>query len=443
MLIILMALFLVQIAYLIIAIFVSGFAHNIENRYLSEGISTDTIEGNWHEEAKNLQNVSDESIQQHFAKWKEDFPEASMFWVDENGRLREQIDVKEDIPAEWTATNTAKFIKSRYGDDPFTVIALLEEHTSNGFIVFEIERETLQPPMQTVYDHYGTILLIGIVAIILLFISVSFLFFHGIRKRLLQLQEAMEIRDVDGLPLEIDLKKKDEIGQLEQTFNQMVGELKESKQREQKEEQLRKELIANLSHDLRTPLTKLRAQSYTISKGNLSPESRAAIQILEISVEDIDRLIENLMSYTLLTASKYQLKREEIDIVRYVRQHLATWYPVFENEGFDIKIELYSLKNNNWLVDPSWINRIIDNLLQNILRHAKSGNYIEVRTEVTDKYDAFVFIDKGHGMEEESEQRGAGIGLSIVDIMVKGLELDWNIASSGQGTMVKIIKYHK
>lgn len=443
MLIILMALSLVQIAFLIISIFVSGFADNIENRYVSDGITTDTIEEKWHEEASNLQNITDENIHQHFAKWKEEFPDASMFWVDENGQLREQLGVNDDLPHEWTVTDTARFIKSRYGEDPFTVIAFIDADESNGFIVFEIPRATLQPPLQTVYDYFGPILLIGTLIIILLFIIVSFLFFRGIRKRLLKLQEAMEIRDVDGLPLEISVRKKDEIGQLEQTFNQMVIELKESKHREQKEEQLRKELIANLSHDLRTPLTKLRAQSYSISKEKLSQESRQAIQILEASVEDIDRLIENLMSYTLLTASKYQLKREEIDIIRYVRQHLATWYPVFENEGFDIEIKLHSFQDNLWLVDPIWVSRIIDNLLQNILRHAKNGKYIEVRTETTDKYDAFIFADKGQGMKKESEFRGASIGLSIVDMMVKGMKLDWRIASSAEGTIVRLIKYHK
>lgn len=441
MLLIVIAISLVQIASITIGLFVYGFAENVENRYLKEGIDTETIEERWHEDASHLEQISEEVIQQHFAKWKEDFPEATMFWVDGSGILREKIGSNHDIPTEWSARETASFIKSRYDGDPFTVIALMEE--SDGFIVFEIPREALQLPMQSVYDHYGDILIIGLLSIVLLFIIVSFLFFHRIRKRLLHLQEAMEIRDVDGLPLAIPVKKKDEIGQLEQTFNQMVDELRKSKQREQEEERLRKELIANLSHDLRTPLTKLRAQSYSISKMDQGAEWNKAIQQLEVSIKDMDRLIENLMSYTLLTASKYQIKRKEIDIVRYVREHLATWYPVFEKEGFEINIDLQPLDSSYWEVDPVWISRIIDNVLQNILRHTKEGKYVEVKTKTTETYDALLFNDKGDGIDKGSDYSGAGIGLSIIDMMVQGLNLDWEIHSSNNGTTVKIIKYHK
>ena len=153
-------------------------------------------------------------------------------------------------------------------------------------------RTEFDPPLAHIYDRYGIIFVFGIVFIIFLFIFVSFLFFRSIRKRLLHLQDAMEIRDVDGLPIEIAVKKKDEIGQLEKTFNQMVCELRESKQREQQEEQLRRELIANLSHDLRTPLTKVRAQTYSIAKESLSEDGQKAIKSLEASVVNIDRLMK-------------------------------------------------------------------------------------------------------------------------------------------------------
>ena len=63
-----------------------------------------------------------------------------MFWVDGSGILAEQLDVKEELPYEWTSAFTAKFIKDRYGGDPFTVIAFVGKNEKNGFIVLEIPR---------------------------------------------------------------------------------------------------------------------------------------------------------------------------------------------------------------------------------------------------------------------------------------------------------------
>src|SRR5699024_12405634 len=108
-----------------------------------------------------------------------------------------------------------------------------------------------------------------------------------------------------NLPSKIDVQKKDEVWQLEQTFNQMVDELRESKRREQEEEHLRWKIIANLSQDLRTPLTKISAQTHTLKKKGLTREAIDAINALETSIRDIDRLIENLMYYTLFMASMY------------------------------------------------------------------------------------------------------------------------------------------
>ncbi|MGG2071940.1 HAMP domain-containing sensor histidine kinase [Lysinibacillus irui] len=438
MLIIVLAISIVQISYLGVATFMLGISKTGSGDFSSEALLESDIEEQWHTQAKSINNASEATIEQLFQKWQKQYPTASMFWVSENGNLLTTMNVQDELPKIWTPAFTTKFIKERYGSDPFTVIAFLGDDVSNGFIVLEISRDVFKPPLIKIYDNYGSFLFFGVVAVILFFIAVSFLFFKGIRKRLLHLQEAMEIRDVDGLPIEIQVKKRDEIGQLEHSFNRMVCELRDSKQRQQKEEQLRRELIANLSHDLRTPLTKVRAQSYTISKEALSEEGIQALKAMEASIVNIDALIENLMSYTLLMASKYKFEPKNINVIRFVREHLTTWYPVFEREGFTIDIELHAFESNEWSVDPLWLGRIFDNIFQNVLRHAYSGKYISVKTKSTDSYKAFIIEDHGQGMKNESNAKGAGIGLSIVDIMVKGMDLEWEITSSQSGTKIII-----
>src|SRR5690606_39879564 len=192
MLIIFIAISLVQISFLAIAIIVAEVADKIET---PEGVTPDEIEKAWHQDAGAIKDASKETIQALFAKWKKEYPEASMFWVDGNGHVAEQIDVKTKHPETWTHTYTAKFIKDRYGGDPFTVIAFVGKDETNGFVVFEISRERFLPPMQTVYDQFGAIMLFGMFIVIIIFIIISYLFFRSIRKRLLDLQESMTTRD--------------------------------------------------------------------------------------------------------------------------------------------------------------------------------------------------------------------------------------------------------
>ncbi|QXE01001.1 HAMP domain-containing sensor histidine kinase [Terribacillus sp. DMT04] len=428
-------LFILQLFSAALGTFLMDTAEESDDRKRSAKV----IESHWHKEVHALQNISTDSVEQHFAKWQEAYPEASMFWVDGQGELTEQqVNVNETLPSTWTSAYTAKFLKDHYNGNPFTVVSFLGDDESNGFAVFEIPRSVLEPPLIKVYDQYSNIFFFGSVIFILVFITISYLFFRGIRKRLLHLQEAMTLRDTDHLPLKISVKKEDEIGQLEQSFNHMVHELRESKQREQEEEQLRRELIANLSHDLRTPLTKISAQTYSIGKEKLSPSASQAVNVLTKSVEEVDKLIENLMSYTLLAASKFKFEQKEIHVVRFVREHLASWYPVFEKEQFKIEIDLNSFDRTTWKVDPIWLGSILDNLLQNVFRHASSGRYLKVQTASTDQYDSIIIVDRGKGWKHASKEKGAGIGLSIVDMMVKGMQLEWDITSNTDGATIII-----
>ncbi|MDM8099986.1 HAMP domain-containing sensor histidine kinase [Oceanobacillus oncorhynchi] len=436
-LIILIAIFLIQAAYFIIIFVFFNLVDDSDSP--EDGKNTFTeIEEKWHQEANAV--VSEDDVNQLFEEWREVYSNASMFWVNGNGILSVQSNLQENLPVEWDATYTADFLKRNYNNDPFTVVAFAGENEEDGFIVFQLEREAMKPQGQRLFDQYSWAIVMLTIGVVFLFIFISLWFFRGIRKRLVHLQEAMEIRDTDGLPIPIEEKKQDEIGDLEKSFNQMVQELRESREREQEEEQLRKELIANLSHDLRTPLTKINAQAYTLQKMNLPKEAKHSLKLATTSIEDVDKLIENLMSYTLLMASKYKKELKEIDMMRFLRQYLATWYPVFEKERFEVDIDIEPFEQNMWKVDSLWFSRILDNLLQNVLRHAADGKYIAVRTESTGHNDAIVIIDKGKGMQTSTNQNGAGIGLSIVDMMVKGMDLDWEMDSTEEGTTIKIIR---
>ena len=226
------------------------------------------LERMWVETAKGLSGASEEQIHQKLSEMKSIYKEASMYWVDDKGQTKDKFPESISVPDAWTASEAIYFMKQNrgYTVDPFTIVAFIGDEEQEGFMVLQIPRQDMVSPSDELRAKYNYIFPLVLLFIFALFILISALFFYRIRKRLLNLQEVMATSEANGIPSTIETSKQDEIGRLEQSFNRMVHELEMSRMREIAEEELRKELIANLSHDLRTPLTTIRGHAYRLKK---------------------------------------------------------------------------------------------------------------------------------------------------------------------------------
>lgn len=247
----------------------------------------------------------------------------------------------------------------------------------------------------------------------------------------------MTVNREGGIPSGVISGKNDEIGRLEQAFNTMSSELKIMRENERQEEELRQQLVANLSHDLRTPLTVIRQHVHTLLNTSPSEPYHGSLRIINGKLDDIGKLMDNLLSYALLSAGKYPMDIKGSDITEELRNAVADWYPVFEEEGLDIEIDLQE-QPITWRIDPFWFRIIVDNLFQNVIRHAKSGRYIGIFCCMKDGIIVVGIRDHGPGMAYRSDAKGAEIGLSIVALMIKDMSLHWMIDSDSSGTTVYI-----
>ncbi|NGP43861.1 HAMP domain-containing histidine kinase [Bacillaceae bacterium SIJ1] len=302
----------------------------------------DDIEEFWHEQVTAINSPeSDMNTLQHVVA--ERFSEARVYWIDAEGYTRGIEPLPEGVPSQWSAGDTAAFMKKRtgYDADPFTVVSFFQNDPAQGMAIIEMERASLKISNQPLSGAYESLYLVLIIFVLVLFIIFSGLFFYRIRKRLLTLQRAMQTRDEDtGLPHVIRQGKKDEIGLLENSFNEMIFEIQTSQQREKEEETLRRSLIANISHDLRTPLTALRGQLFRLKKETHGENAQETITRMDDKISYIDALVDNLLSYALLSSNKYPFHPSSQDVSRRLRESIADWYPVFEKEGFHIEIIL-------------------------------------------------------------------------------------------------------
>lgn len=406
--------------------------------------SISALETMWHQEAAELHGASAETVDRRLKELSGQYNLAAMFWVDGEGQTRLVLPWREGpekleaplIPRQWNAAEAIAFMKQSAKLEPLAIVAFIgdEAGAGEGFMVMQVSQYVRNV---SYYTGLETWYVVTLLLFFVLFILVSLLFFNGIRKRLLRLQTAMAFREGEGLPQPIAPGKPDEIGQLEGAFNTMITELTASRQREAEEEGLRRRLVADLSHDLRTPLTVIRSHLHVLGKESLSPRGQESLQLMDERIEGLSLLIENLLSYNLLSSGKIQLTLERRDVLRLAREGAAAWYPLWEKEGFTVEIALEG-EPLYWTVDESWFRRILDNLFQNILRHARSGRYVGIAAESREGRRVLVISDHGRGMGSSSEAKGAGLGLAIVDLLLKRMELDWKAESPGQGTEIVI-----
>ena len=412
---------------------------NMEEEYDNPYQHGEQLEAMLKEEAKKLSGADEKEIESTLQEIGEEYDKSVLFWVDREGRTRDKpAGVK--LPDVWSPSFTVRYMQENrgYEADPFTVVALIGGNDGEGFLIMQVPRLEMASRGQNVYGNYDYLWIGGILLIAGVFMFISFIFFFRIRKRLIKIQKAMARTGENGIPDPLETGKEDEIGKLELAFNDMIGQLKESRKRETEEEELRRELIANLSHDLRTPLTTIRGHAYRLRKEAMTEQGSQSLEMIDAKIDSLGQLIDNLLSYTLLSSGKYPYHPEDTDAARIVRHSAAAWYPVFEKKGFRIELDITD-KPVIWHLDRSWFERVLDNLFQNVNRHAADGGFIGVSLTMDSAGLAELQIsDHGEGMQQPSSEKGAGIGLTIVDMMLKEMGLVWTVDSGSGGTSMTI-----
>lgn len=322
------------------------------------------------------------------------------------------------------------FLKGHFLFIFFPPIVLFFFSAFIGFSLKGVELHTLNP-------FFVVLLLFGFIFVV--FVVTSWLFFLRLRKRLTRLQEVMSFSANNNSfpkPISVQTERMDEIDQLGSSFNWMIQQLEDSRKREYEEELLRHRLIANVSHDLRTPLTILRGHVTRLNKESISLEGQNSLTEMNHTITRVGDLMDDLLSYTLLTSGKYPFQPTLTDIGRLVRASVAAWYPVFEEKEIQLDVDLPTEETFYWEADPKWMSRVLDNLFQNILRHAAEGKYAHIVVDV--ETEQIIVADRGPGMDNSSYERGAGIGLSTSNYMLKKMKLKADFTSNENGTRVAI-----
>ncbi|MCW3490388.1 HAMP domain-containing sensor histidine kinase [Dethiobacter alkaliphilus] len=174
---------------------------------------------------------------------------------------------------------------------------------------------------------------------------------------------------------EISHKSKDEIGEVIEHFELMKEELREAKLQVNKEQEERENMIAAISHDLKIPLTSIRAYSETLKQqfGEAS-KIKNHLEIVLSKADYMSQMIDDLNTYVLLRSSEYELDRVEVDGEEFFEMLISGYEQWCSQEGISLTTEMNI--SGKYKVDVKQMIRVVDNLMNNAIRHTPRGKKI-------------------------------------------------------------------
>ena len=303
-------------------------------------------------------------------------------------------------------------------------------------------------------------LILGITILVFAGIVLTYWVYRSILSPLNKLQEATKkIRD-GNLEFTLDVDADDEIGQLCQDFEEMRIRLKENAEDKIQYDKDNKELISNISHDLKTPITAIKGYVEGILDGVASSPEKLDKYIRTIynKSNDMDRLIDELTFYSKIDTNKIPYTFSKINVAQYFRDCVEEVGLDMEARGIELGYFNYVDEDVVIIADAEQMKRVINNIISNSVKYLDKkkgiinirikdvGDFIQVEIEDNGKgiaakdlpniFDRFYRTDSSRN----SAQGGSGIGLSIVRKIVEdhGGRI-WATSKEGIGTEIHFV----
>jgi signal transduction histidine kinase len=370
-----------------------------------------------------------------------------------------QNDLLSQLPAYDHPGHIEKEDAKRYGNQWMEVLHFdfmyPDQHKGSILVV-----TTVNPLVNFAQKFFPILFITLIVILILTHTLLTYFVSRSIIRPLQTLKNAMKRMKAGDLDFQVQITNKDEIGQLSLAFEQMRKQLQESIQTQLQYEENRKELVSNISHDLRTPLTAIRGYVDGIGDGIAdTPEKRQKyIDIISLKAEEMDHLIDELFLYSKLDLKKLPFNFEIVDL----RAFLLDWSDELEFElgkqGVHYSSDIALEPHTKILIDRDKIRRVFSNIVDNCLKYMnKSEKHIHLKAYVAGNDVVIEIKDNGQGIGAEalphiferfyradpsrnSHTGGSGLGLAISKQIIEGHDGSIQAKSViSEGTCIRII----
>ena len=329
-----------------------------------------------------------------------------------------------------------------------------DKTTGSLYMISRMER--IAPEIR-VWLSETLLLIIGILTIVS--VLMGRWIYRGVERPIEDLRNATQnIRD-GNLDVACKTSGIEELDELCQDFEEMRLRLKESTESKIENDRLSKELISNISHDLKTPITTIQGYVEGILDGIAdTPEKMDHyLRTIRNKANDMDRLIDELTAYSHIDANRIPYNFIKIQASEYFSDCAEELSIDLEERGIAFKFFNYLQEEATIVVDPEQMKRVINNIIGNSIKYRdKEFAFVNLRLRDVGDFVQVEVEDNGKGIAQDDLPRifdrmyrsdaardtrgGSGIGLSIVKKILEDHEGKvWATSKEGEGTVIYFV----
>ena len=345
------------------------------------------------------------------------------------------------------------------GDDPrdltrqkaFSVTEIRRNDILQGYLYIILDGEQYDGIAQMLKDSYIMRLsLWGVAIALVIAFVIGLLVFSLMTRRLRRLTDKMNMVTGNNQFEMIEINEEnnsDEVSQLTLQFNNLIRKINSQFSELKNVDQMRRDLIANVSHDLRTPITTLQGYLETLLLKDESLSDNEKSKYLKISIKhskQLSRLVTELFELAKLDSCDSILYAEPFSLAELIQDVMQKFELISKKMGIKLK---YQYQNEPGLVygDIGMMQRAMENLIENALRHTQQGGNITVAIKTTDDKVIVIVADTGCGIpkaelsqifnrfyrvdKSRSNTKGSGLGLAITKRILELHGSDINVKS--------------
>ena len=299
---------------------------------------------------------------------------------------------------------------------------------------------------------------IGCICVLSACIILNCCYFCFLRKRRVRLKELSMQLDLllhEDTPLPISEYCEGELSILANQLQKVTLRLQESAEQSRADKLALAQSLADISHQLRTPLTAMNLTAAMLREPGLSEQRRLELsRELQTLLSRTDWLVETLLKLSKLDAGTVELRREQVAVRELIDRAAAPLSIPLELRGLQLAV---SCSSESLTADPVWTAEAIGNLLKNSMEHTPAGGTITVTAQQTALYTAITVEDTGCGFDEadlphlferfykgkNASESSYGIGLALARTIIAAQNGTIQAMNTGTGARFVIKLYHQ